>query len=345
VQVRPAIRLYKLACALGRSHEIVVALGAGRQVRREHGWMAERFEHVEVETVGDVESLAASTDAVVHCDVTRPLALAGRRHPGYVKFVGDVVGIREDADRSAAREAVCLRAARGQIFTSPVQASCAQELYGPFACPVLALHNGPVEEMLRRSTEVAKLSAADGRIHVVYAGAIAGVSGTSRDVRPLIEALLGEDDLVVHVIGAASKKVPDWVRAHGRAGKLVVDPTVSSRDLVGSLSRFDAGLVYYHDAFPRIRDTTRPNKVYEYLAAGLPVVANRGRAVGEYLAARRAGVLFDRVEEVPAAVRRAVELPRRAGWPPPVETYEAQLPLLEAFFADVLAGRQSLRGS
>jgi hypothetical protein len=48
---------------------------------------------------------------------------------------------------------------------------------------------------------------------------------------------------------------------------------------------------------------------------------------------------------VPAAVRRAVELPRRAGWPPPVETYEAQLPLLEAFFADVLAGRQSLRGS
>jgi hypothetical protein len=88
----------------------------------------------------------------------------------------------------------------------------------------------------------------------------------------------------------------------------------------------------------------RPNKLYEYLAAGLPVVANRGRELEQYLREKEAGLVFEGLDEAVPAIRSAAALSRRPGWPPPVETYESQASRLDAFFEEVLAGSRAIPG-
>ncbi len=209
---------------------------------------------------------------------------------------------------------------------------------------MLAVHNGPVEEMLGGAGSVPKLSDGDGRIHVVYSGLDLEDAGGSRDIAPLLDCLLDEDALVVHVIGAAGKEVPDVAPAVGEGS---TSGSSSSRrwragTWCASLARFDVGLVYVGEAFQRgsgtrcartsSTSTSRP---------GCRSSPNRGRALEEYLCAKQAGVVFDRLAEVSTAVREALELSRRAGWPPPVETYEGQADRLDAFFREVLAGPAS----
>ena len=125
----------------------------------------------------------------------------------------------------------------------------------------------------------------------------------------------------------------------------VVEPTVTSRELVRSLARFDVGIVYVDEGFGPIRDTMRPNKLYEYLAAGLPVVANRGRELEQYLREKEAGFVFEGLDEaVHGDQERGGSEQAGRGWPPPVETYESQASRLDAFFEEVLAGSRAIPG-
>jgi hypothetical protein len=128
------------------------------------------------------------------------------------------------------------------------------------------------------------------------------------------------------------------------SGRLVIDETVSTLDLIPSLARFDVGLIYDNPEFNHVVETIRPNKLYEYLAAGLPVVAAAGAATSRYLAERRAGVTIRDLSAVRTAIEEARALAAAPGWPPTVETYESQSAAVQQFLESVIGKDASIDG-
>lgn len=91
----------------------------------------------------------------------------------------------------------------------------------------------------------------------------------------------------------------------GLLGKSVyVLPPVLEKDLIGAAQEADIGLIPYKGDLPSYRFAC-PNKLSQYLHAGLAILANRISFVEQTLARGRAGVCYD-VDE-PGSFVRAVE--------------------------------------
>lgn len=346
VQYRPAIRVYKLAWVLRKlGHGVCIVYDPRARPIEEHAWMARTFPHVPAASPEEIDVLAEGMDVVFHFNTDIAFTDGAAGHPGYALYVGDIGSVRERSRaEKTERETRNLRRARGVIFCSEEQARVADEEHGPLFAPRLVLHNGPVEEMLLHGRERQRLSAADGKVHVVYSGTMTPNPATSRHIQPLVDAVAGAEDLVLHLIGAAGGKVPPALLDLQAAGRLVIDETVSTLDLIPSLSRFDVGLIYVNPEFEQVVRAVRPNKLYEYLAAGLPVVTVAGSAAARYLTERGVGVVIEDLSTVREAIEEARSLREAPGWPPPVETYESQGEAIQQFLDSVLGEAASSGG-
>lgn len=80
-------------------------------------------------------------------------------------------------------------------------------------------------------------------------------------------------------------------------------PSVSPDLMVKELSKFDVGVLPYK--YPPPYDQASPNKFGEYVAAGLPVIANRQPFVESLIISHRIGVVFEWGSE--KSLRSAVE--------------------------------------
>lgn len=346
VQYRPAIRVYKLAWVLRKlGYGVCIAHDPDRPLLEEHAWMGRLFPHIPVVSPDEVDVLAEEMDLVVHFTVDTTLSDGGGSHPGYTLYVGDIGSVRERSTaEKTEREAFNFKRARGLVFVSEEQACLAEDVFGPFGAPRLVLHNGPVEEMLLHGRARPRLSATDGKVHAVYSGVMSPDPSSSRHIQPLVEVVAGSDAIVLHLIGAAGRTVPPALLELQATGRLVIDETVSTLDLIPSLSRFDVGLIYNNPEFEHVVRAVRPNKLYEYLAAGLPVVTVAGSAAAQYLVERGAGVVIDDLSTVREAIEEARLLREAPGWPPPVETYESQAPAIQQFLESVLGESASSDG-
>ncbi len=99
--------------------------------------------------------------------------------------------------------------------------------------------------------------------------------------------------LHVAFVGAASTEIVDEVRAQadarGLGDRLHFVPPVPLAELTGFISDADVSLILLDGS--RSRDTlyTMPNKLYDSLSAGVPVVAPEGSTAGEFLVAQQLG--------------------------------------------------------
>ena len=113
---------------------------------------------------------------------------------------------------------------------------------------------------LRREAEVAP-----GERLLVYAGSL----GPSRGLLPMVEAMRALPDCRLVVLGWG------WLEGEMRAAapeNVVFLPPVPEIDLVATLSGADAGLLPI-EAKNRSKEHSQANKLFEYLMAGLPIVA------------------------------------------------------------------------
>jgi len=70
--------------------------------------------------------------------------------------------------------------------------------------------------------------------------------------------------------------------------------------LMGQLPFYEWGLVY----FPIINDqieSAMPNKVFDYMAAGIPMIANRGTFFGDFIESAGIGIAVDSLDEIDLA--------------------------------------------
>ncbi len=101
------------------------------------------------------------------------------------------------------------------------------------------------------------------------------------------------------------------------------------------MSRYDYGLIPYSpNQFNRRHlDSALPNKRFDYLAAGLSVLSENIESLRQFLSSREAGVVYDRVGDIPSLLKDLARLQ-------PVDseefTMEKAIPELERLYALVL---------
>jgi glycosyltransferase involved in cell wall biosynthesis len=194
-----------------------------------------------------------------------------------------------DPPRLARRAALALeralaRRADAVITVSPALASELEHRLGLGARPIVVL-NAPEAAQ----AEVRELSES-GRLRAVYHGAF----GAGRPLEDLLDALAAAPDvqLSIRVVRMPPEVIRVAAAARGVADRLAAEPPLPPGDLVEGLRSCEVGIVFDRP-LTRNADVSLPNKLFEYLAAGLAVVVPRLTAMAELVEEAGVGVVYD----------------------------------------------------
>jgi glycogen(starch) synthase len=194
--------------------------------------------------------------------------------PGYPRVYGWVMGALEGA--------IARRAAVVTTVSAPIGEELQRRFRLPRA-PVVVL-NAP------QRTEVPDIAAGNGPVRVVYQGAM----GASRPLADLLDALerAAEAQLTIRVAHADVDALRAEVARRGLAGRAeVVDP-VPPTELVRALVGHDVGVVL-NRPLTRNDELVFPNKLFEYMMAGLAVVAPRLPGITPFIEGEHVGLTFE----------------------------------------------------
>ena len=154
--------------------------------------------------------------------------------------------------------------------------------------------------------------------HAVPAGATLavhlGAAARDRGCETLVRSLAGADG--VHLLflgadGAYSAGLREVATSSGVADRVHFQPSVPVADVLSQAGQASVGVSLLEDTCENHR-LALPNKVFEYLAAGIPVVASDLPELRRLLADEDAAVLVDPADEsaVATAIRQAGEIDR-----------------------------------
>jgi glycosyltransferase involved in cell wall biosynthesis len=204
-----------------------------------------------------------------------------------------------------AYEAVLVREVDAYITVSPQLAEELERVYG--VGPVHAIPNVEPVPHPRPPVPTSELSRlADGRLKILYQGAFA----EGRGLEEVLREWTGVDGTRVALFlrgprNAWREQLERRAEELGLLGKSVyfLSP-VLEKDLIAAAQEADIGLIPYKGDLPSYRFAC-PNKLSQYLHAGLAILANRIPFVEQLVARGQAGVCYD-VDE-PGSFARAVE--------------------------------------
>jgi glycosyltransferase involved in cell wall biosynthesis len=137
-----------------------------------------------------------------------------------------------------------------------------------------------------------------GPPRLVYQGTLS-TNGGHYDLRELFAAIAAQG-LSLDVYPA--REVAEYRSIPG----IRVHETLPAAELLRELARYDFGWAGFNSSLngPHL-DTALPNKLYEYLACGLPVITLEHRALRRMLGEEGVGIALDRVEDLAGALADA----------------------------------------
>jgi glycosyltransferase involved in cell wall biosynthesis len=136
-----------------------------------------------------------------------------------------------------------------------------------------------------------------------------GGTGPSRLIEPIIEALAHVPECTLAIRGPALDQFGAGYREIARSGgyddRLILMPTVPSQDVVAAARGADAG-VYSVLGVGKNFIYALPNKIFEYAAAGLPVLSADYPEASKFIHEHGLGLTFDPNDPpaIAAAIRR-----------------------------------------
>jgi glycogen synthase len=149
--------------------------------------------------------------------------------------------------------------------------------------PPLVVLNAP-----NRSTGEARPSAA-GPLRVVYQGGL----GPGRELDDLLVAARATNvELTIRIRMADPALLRAEIERRGLADRVRVADPLPPAEALAALTAFDVGVIFDR---PRTRnsDLSVPNKLFEYLMAGLAVVAPHLETIGPFITEERIGRTYD----------------------------------------------------
>jgi glycosyltransferase involved in cell wall biosynthesis len=322
LQRQPCIRALKYAHALRGRHP-ALTLGFAYQGRTLTGWygagddLFDRWWRLPVDDAAAALARAVDEFApdLIHShnlpDTLTVLALeiAGGRVP-VVHDLHDMQSLRRTPYEDGFDDPLDPQEAEARALAG---ASAVVAVSQEMLEQVVALHGTPRRHLvfanlaLRRDlASRERLEAArrrnGGPVRVVYQGSLSD-NGSHYDLREHFAAAAASG---LHIDVYPNRRAPAYRRlAAGTPGMRLMD-TLPPADLLQRLPDYDAGWAAFNDRLngPHL-DTALPNKVFEYLASGLPVIAGRHRALERLVTDEGVGIVLDRPGEAAEALARA----------------------------------------
>jgi glycosyltransferase involved in cell wall biosynthesis len=139
----------------------------------------------------------------------------------------------------------------------------------------------------------------DGPPRVVYQGTLS-VNDGHYDLREAFAAIL---DAGLRLDVHPAREVPSYRAMADRNPGMTVHDTLDPAALLATLPRYDLGWAGFNAARNSAHlDTVLPNKVFEYLGCGLPVLTLDHRALSAFVTAEGVGVSLSSLDDLPEQV-------------------------------------------
>ena len=158
----------------------------------------------------------------------------------------------------------------GNIYVNPLIKDIAVERFNIKNKPILTLHSF-VELGQLPDRHYEKLSSKDGEIHCVFEGGLQGIVGHHRFLEPILLRLV-EHHIHVHLHCPADHKYIETLVAKSKY--IHYEGVTSPQNLILEMTKYDIGLAIFNvtERNKTFLDTAFPNKIWDYLAAGLPIL-------------------------------------------------------------------------
>ncbi len=335
-QQTPCIRNYKMAQALGGlGHKVTLAY-INKKLSEQYPGLSDDVYHscIRLNRLQDLWEAGGDYD-LIHChnEPDKPTVAALAGDTPVIHDTHDLVSLRNpDNELVGFFEGVANRGARGRIYTTPYQKREAQILYD-IQGPSLVFHNYASAQDLP-ATYHPKLSEQDGELHFVYEG---GISMTRhRDFKEtFVEIAARGAHLHIYPI----KRDEDLAAFFKPNPRIHYYAPVSPKQIMEEMTRYDIGIIPWNlvSGNKRFLDSTMANKLFEYLAAGLPVAASAVQSYEEYFANNSVGVTFRTVSELFDKLPDLKRMIREVDFSKQVYTFESEIHRVVAFYNQVLA--------
>lgn len=336
LQNSPCIRNYKMATALrAKGHRVSLGYTIKLLSQRYPGLSDDTYdENICIRSYRQLWDMSKNFD-LIHShnepDELTVAALAG--DCPVIHDTHDLISLRANNDPGLAYfEGIANRGAHGRIATTPFQEREIMNMYGP-KNPGLVFYNYASQADLPRIFHP-KLSARDGQVHFVYEGGLS--ESAHRDFRDIFVEMAVRG-MHVHIYPASwSDKLAAFFSRHKR---IRYNKPVSPKVLMEEMTRYDIGIIPWNleKGNKRFLDSTIANKLFEYLAAGLPVATSRLQSYEDFFERTPVGVTFDSVQElVETHVPRLLEMAKTIDFSRHVYTFESEIQRVEEFYRHVL---------
>lgn len=252
-------------------------------------WQAAR--HLRRAPTDLVVHLCSHTAAIANLPLGAPQAIYWNEHPSH--YLGGTNRLRRWA--AATMRALQYRGARRAHLVMPIGEAHREDLLA-HGCRSTHLNLLPmgVADWFANGTQPAQPGSDRGPLRIIYTGSVHEDRG--RDV--MIDAVAQAHSVGVNVhltiIGADAEQIQTCnTRAshHGVADAVRVLPRLPGEQIPAHLAAADFGICLWADK-PYWRFNP-PTKLFEYLVAGLPVMASNIRTHTAYLNDGRDGYIFD----------------------------------------------------
>lgn len=341
VQDAPCIRNYKMATALrSRGHRVSLAYTEKRLSDCYTGLSDDTYnECIKLNNYRHLWDISCNYD-LLHChnepDTLSVAALAG--HAPVIHDTHDLISLRANGDPQLCYfEGIANRGAAGRIYTTPYQLEEARKLYGVNG-KSLVFHNYCSTSDLPKRL-LSKLSRKDGRVHIVYEGGVGG--SAHRDFSDLFIELAAKE-IDIHIYPAVFSQ--EQGQFFSQYSHIHYNRPISPKNLIEQMSQYDFGIIPFNLKKGNVRflNSTIANKLFEYLAAGLPVLASDLKSYRDYFAKYPVGMTFRDAKEVVGLVPKLQKMKTNIDWSTSLHTYEDKIGNIEAFYQQVLKEKHQL---
>jgi glycosyltransferase involved in cell wall biosynthesis len=179
----------------------------------------------------------------------------------------------------------------GRIYVSEMLRDYVRRRYSLEPESDLVFHNYVSGDLIPGELDE-RLSSKDGEIHIAYAGTITSkIEGHHYNLRGIFREIAGHG-FHIHIYAAREDEgyqmladESPFIHYHGH---------LDQRMLLQELTKYDFGWAGFNDARNRVHlDVVLPNKAYEYIACGLPILTFPHKALSEFVEDQGVGLVVE----------------------------------------------------
>lgn len=137
-------------------------------------------------------------------------------------------------------------------------------------------------------------------IRIVYEGFLS-TNGAHYDFRTIFGTLAAEG-IEVHIY--PSRENQEYRALADSVTNIIYHPHLPPEKLFEEITQYDFGWAAFNDTFNQVHlDTVMPNKLFEYIACGLPVISFPHKALKRFIKRHRVGLVIDTVSGLAERLR------------------------------------------